>query len=255
MCVRPTALFGDKSRGFARPARHPRAHHYALAASLALALLRAGPARADSLDEPRTTYGTLGLVEMPSARMEQDGMLSAGAAYFQGTQRYYLNFQALPWLETSLRYSGLRNFAPALPAHYEVYWDRSFAVKARLWEESADIPEVSVGLNDIIGTGVYSGEYVVATKQIGAIEGTIGMGWGRLSDAATLSNPFGVLRPSFKSRRGLAIAGGTNFNVFFHGPKVGLFGGLTWHTPIDGLSLSAEYSSDEYKLERGFHTF
>ena len=186
---------------------------------------------------------------MPSARMAPDGQLSAGASFFQDTQRYYINFQALPWLETSLRYAGLRNFEPALPTYFEVYWDRSFAAKARLFQESSWLPEVSLGINDLIGTGVYSGEYVVATKQVGDFEATLGMGWGRLAGTENLPNPFGLLSQSFKTRTGLSIAGGTDFGVLFRGPKAGIFGGLLWHTPIEGVTLSAEYSSDNYQLE------
>ena len=205
--------------------------------------------------EPRTTFGTLGLVEMPSARMAQDGELSAGASFFLDTQRYYLNFQALPWLEVSLRYSGLRNFEPAMPTFFEVYWDRSFAAKARLFQETSWSPEITVGINDLIGTGVYSGEYVAATKRLGDFDATLGMGWGRLAGTGTLTNPFAKLAPSFQNRSGLAIAGGTDFNTLFHGPKVGLFGGVTWHSPITGLSLTAEYSSDNYQIETDLHQF
>ena len=157
--MKPTALLGGKSLDLTWPwhgRREPL--QYGLAACLALAVLGAFPALADNLDGPRTTFGTLGVVEMPSARMEPDGMLSVSASFFQGTQRYALNFQALPWLETSLRYSGLRNFEPAAPAFFPVYWDRSFAVKARLFQEGKYFPELSVGLNDLIGTGVYSSE-------------------------------------------------------------------------------------------------
>lgn len=200
-------------------------------------------------------FGTYGLLEMPSARMAPDGQLSAGASYLQDTQRYSLNFQALPWLETSLRYSGLRNFEPALPAFYAVYWDRSFAVKARLLQESNFLPAIAVGINDLIGTGVYSSEYIVASKRIGAFDATIGMGWGRLAGTDTLANPFKVVRQSFGTRPGLAIAGGTDFNTLFHGPKVGLFGGMVWHTPINGLSIITEYSSDTYNLETSLGQF
>ncbi len=254
--MKPTAPLGGKSLDLTWPWHGRReALQYAVGALVALAVLAAFPALADNLDEPRSTFGTLGLVEMPSARMEPDGMLSVSATYFQGTQRYALNFQALPWLETSLRYTGLRNFEPAGPTFFPVYWDRSFAVKARLFEEGKYFPELSVGINDLIGTGVYSSEYIVATKEVGAVEGTLGMGWGRLGDSGTFANPFGMLRGSFKTRSGLALAGGTDFNVFFHGEKVGLFGGLTWHTPVQGFSLSAEYSSDRYRLETDLHTF
>ncbi len=33
---------------------------------------------------------------------------------------------------------------------------------------------------------------------------------------------------------------------FFHGEDMGFFGGVEWRTPIDSLTLKAEYSSDAY---------
>ena len=38
------------------------------------------------------------------------------------------------------------------------------------------------------------------------------------------------------------------FNQWFRGP-VGVFGGLAWQTPIDGLTAKVEYSSDLYTRE------
>ncbi len=100
---------------------------------------------ADDVIQPRTTYGTLGIIEMPSARMAPDGQLSAGASISQHTERYDLNFQALPWLETSLRYTGLSHFEPAGSDIYSVYWDRSFAAKARLFQETDYTPAIAGG--------------------------------------------------------------------------------------------------------------
>ena len=250
--MRPTAPITGKKRIFPRSSRRFVA---CALVSLTAAFFDPSAIAADDPSEPRTTFGTLGLVEMPSARMAPDGELSAGASYFLDTQRYDLDFQALPWLEVSLRYSGLRNFEPAAPAFYEVYWDRSFAAKARLFQETSWSPEITVGVNDLIGTGVYSGEYLVATKRLGDFDATMGLGWGRLAGTENLPNPLGSLAPSFKTRLGLAVAGGTDFNTLFRGPKSGLFGGVTWHTPVSGLSLSAEYSSDNYQLETDLHQF
>ncbi len=193
----------------------------------------------------RNNFGSVGLIDMPSARMAPDGELSVGASFFQNTQHYNFGFQILPWLETSFRYSGLQNFDPAYP----VYYDRSFAVKARLWNETDIFPAVAVGINDLVGTGVYSGEYVVASKRYSMFDFNIGMGWGRLGSTALIKNPLASIAASFENRPTLTQPGGTNFNVFFHGPDSGLFGGIVWHTPIKRLALIAEYSSDAYSLE------
>ena len=59
--------------------------------------------------------------------MAPDGELSVGAGFLENNQHYNLGFQALPWLETSFRYSGLQHFDPA----YKVYFDRAFGLKMR----------------------------------------------------------------------------------------------------------------------------
>jgi hypothetical protein len=178
--------------------------------------------------------------------MAPDGELTFGASFFQDTQRYNLGFQALPWLETTFRYSGLQRFDP----NYPVYFDRAFGVKARLWDEGEIIPAVAVGASDIVGSGIYSGEYLVASKRFGALDASIGIGWGRFSNTATFRNPLTLVSNSFETRSTELVAGAANFGTLFHGPKVGLFGGVVWQTPFTGLSLLAEYSSDMYSREK-----
>lgn len=210
-----------------------------------LALASAAPAWAQTVPT-FNMFGSVGLVDMPSARMADDGQLSVGASFMRNTQHYNLGFQALPWLETSFRYSGLQHFDPAYP----VYYDRSFAVKLRLFNEGDYMPAIAVGINDLVGTGVYGGEYLVASKAVGDIDVTLGMGWGRQGSTALFRNPLTYISKSFETRPGFPSAAGSfGTSTFFHGPSVGLFGGVTWKTPLDGLSVSAEYSSDRYTLE------
>lgn len=199
----------------------------------------------------RNLFGSPGIVDMPSARMAPDGELSAGASFFQNTQHYNLGFQALPWLETSFRYSGLSHFNP----DYPVYYDRSFGFKARLWNEGDVLPTVAIGVDDVVGTGVYSGEFIVASKQIGPVDATIGLGWGRLGTANTFRNPLGVLSDSFYRTRSLDTPGSANFGDLFHGPTTGIFAGAVWRTPVEGLLVSAEYSSDAFATEKGTGNF
>jgi hypothetical protein len=191
-------------------------------------------------------YGNVGLIDMPTARMAQDGEFSFSGAFAPESQRYTLAFQALPWLETSFRYSGLSNYDPNFP----VYYDRSFAMKMRLWDEGRILPAVALGVNDLVGTGLYSGEYIVASKRVGALDLSVGMGWGRLSTANSVANPLRLISKSFEKRDAdFGLGGNFNFGQYFHGPNVGLFAGVTWETPIRNLTLVAEYSSDRYVLE------
>jgi len=223
------------------------------------ALLLPLPALAqDTAQDPSNLFGVRGLMGTPNARMAPDGELSVGGGFLKNNQHYNLGFQALPWLSTTLHYSGLQHFNP----DYPVYYDRAFGFKARLWQEGDVIPAVALGIDDIIGTGVYSGEYLVASKRFGDLDTSLGIGWGRYAGEATIRNPLTIIFPSFKNRASSYQQAGTGnapgsglFGTFFHGPEVGVFGGAVWHTPLDGLSLMIEYDSDNYALEKSNGNF
>ncbi|HKQ45278.1 MAG TPA: YjbH domain-containing protein [Rhizomicrobium sp.] len=205
------------------------------------------PLQAQDLSSTSNLFGSRGLIGTPSARMAPDGELSVGASFLKNNQHYNFGFQILPWLEGSFRYSGLQHFDPA----YKVYYDRAFGVKARLWDESGIVPALAIGIDDIVGTGVYSGEYIVASKRFGDIDASFGMGWGRRAGTRAMRNPFALVFPSFNDRKSsFGQAGDAQFGSLFHGREVGLFGGVAWHTPIDGLSLLIEYDSDTYASEK-----
>ncbi len=189
------------------------------------------------------TYGEIGMLDMPSAHMAPDGELDFTVGEIGTSQRYNLTFQALPWLEGTFRYVHVD---PA-PQDYQ----RNFSLKVRLSREGRYLPDVSVGLRDLIGANAYSGEYLAASKHVGDLDLTAGLGWGRLAGTGELPNPLGYAFRSFKTRvEQSASTGGTvNLSKFFHGPRVGIFGGGIWRTPVSGLNVIAEYSSDIYSRE------
>ncbi|MDE1939958.1 MAG: YjbH domain-containing protein, partial [Alphaproteobacteria bacterium] len=212
---------------------------------VAAALLHVRPVSAQAQsDGLRNTFGEIGILDMPSAHMAPDGQLAFTMGDIGVYQRYSLSFQALPWLETSFRYSHVPGWSVDQPQYY----DRSFGMKMRLLKESSGLPDVSFGIRDLFGTGVYSSEYLAASKQIGDLDFTAGLGWGRLADNNTLPNPFGLAFHSFKTRSA-GSSGLANFGQYFHGTRAGVFGGVVWQTPIDDLKLLAEYSSDKYTGE------
>ena len=103
-----------------------------LALLLALGSLRT-PARADDLtSNHRDTFGEVGLLEMPSARMAPDGQLAFSMAGINAGQRFALSFQMLPWLEGSFRYSRV----PKYGSNHSTEFDRSFGIKIRLFQET-----------------------------------------------------------------------------------------------------------------------
>ena len=195
----------------------------------------------------RDTFGEVGLLEMPSGHSAPDGQLAFTIGDVGPYQRFSLAFQVLPWLEGSFRYSHVPDYAGL---HND--YDRSFGLKLHLVREGTILPDVAVGMRDFLGTGIYSSEYVVASKQIGNFDLTAGLGWGRLADSGTLPNPFGYVLRSFDTRTTVSTTGLLNLKQFFHGPRTGVFGGFAWQTPIDNLKLQVEYSSDQYLEERKF---
>jgi hypothetical protein len=211
-----------------------------LAAVSILALVAAIPASAQSRGETYTLYGVPGLIEMPSAIGAPDGEISGTVAWFDTEIRNSFTFQISERLSGTFRYAGIDNFAP----DYEVFYDRSFDLSYRLTDENGMIPMIAVGFRDILGTGVYASEYVVATKTItDSIRVTGGLGWGRLGS----SNGFCIFgetlcdRPptyEFGTEGGLPSLG-----TRFRG-DMALFGGVEWAI-TDRLFFKGEYSSDD----------
>ncbi len=230
-----------------RPWMHTRACALCGVATIAggLTAIPSASAQQQSSDI-RNTFGEIGILDMPSGHAAPDGELAFTVADVGSTQRYNLSFQALPWLEASFRFSR-----PVGYTNDRNFYDRSFGTKIRLVQEGTTVPDISLGLRDILGTGVYSSEYLAASKHVGSLDFTAGLGWGRLADTGTIPNPFGYVLSSFNTRTSAFVRTGglVNLKQFFHGPRTGVFGGVVWHTPIDNLNLLAEYSSDEYTLE------
>ncbi len=214
---------------------------------LAVAVFAAADAQTEPL-QTRTAYGDLGILEMPSAHMGDDGEISINAVYRQDVQRFSATFQVLPWLEGSFRYGHIPGYL-----NESNFYDRSFGLKLRLSQEDESWPELSLGIRDILGTGIYGSEYFVASKHIGPFDVSVGLGWGRLAERATFENPFAQAFSSFKTRPPFSGPGGqVDFGQFFHGRNAGVFGGVVWQTPIDGLDVLAEYSTDKYLTERQY---
>src|SRR3954470_8057913 len=179
-----------------------------------------------------SNYGGAGLLDMRTARFYPDGYLVLTASDSEPDDRYSITVQALPWAEFTFRYSIIRA---------EQLYDRSFDLKFRLSHETEYIPELAVGLQDILGTGVYSAEYLVASKQWGPLDFTLGLGWGRLGSRGTFENPFGLFGKSLLDRPNSNTQGGVPLlSSYFRGPDVGVFGGIEYKTPIENLTVKVE---------------
>lgn len=201
------------------------------------------------------TYGYPGLIDMPTAHSRPDGELALISSYFAGQTRNTLTFQIAPRLSGSFRYSSMRGITPSLGgAQVAERLDRSFSLHYRFVDETSWRPAIAVGLNDFLGTGIYSSEYLVATKTLGRgdVRLTGGIGWGRLGGVGSFRNPLSLLASSFdgRSNRNPSIGGQIDMGRWFQGDTA-LFGGVEWQAN-DRLSLALEYSSDAYPNESPF---
>lgn len=188
-------------------------------------------------------YGSPGLIDMPTGEVLPDGQITVGVSNFGGITRTTLTFQATPRLSASFRYVGIQDWNTD---GFETYRDRSFDLRYQVRKEGRIWPAITVGLQDFAGTGIYAGEYVVATKtfdNIGSIPGafkvTAGLGWGRLGSSGAIGAPFGGPRPAFDAQ---SRGGSPSFDQWFRGDAAP-FAGVEWQIN-DRWGLKAEYSSD-----------
>lgn len=224
-----------------------------LLASAIGAILAAAPALAQDRGITYTLYGTPGLIDMPSAMAASDGQISATLGFFQGQQRNSFTFQITPRLSGTFRYASVEDYSGVGTG---AYFDRSFDLRYQIRDEGDWAPAVALGVQDFLGTGLYSGEYLVASKTLtDSIRVTAGLGWGRFGSNNGFSNPLGFLSAHFDTRPELDFGNGGEISAgqFFRGDAA-VFGGVEW-AYSDKITFKAEYSSDGYAREASLGLF
>ena len=191
---------------------------------------------------------------MPSARFHEEGTIAFNYSNFEPYQRLALIAYPFDFLETIYQYTDIKNYlySPVFAfSGNQTYKDKGFDVKLRLFQESDYLPSLAVGFRDIAGTGIFSSEYLVATKNYKNIDFTMGLGWGILNQNG-FKNPLTRIKSSFEQRG--VYSGGQggeiSTNSFFRGKDAGLFSGLEIFIPhIQGLRLKLEYDATDYGSE------
>ncbi|QBX73737.1 YjbH domain-containing protein [Aeromonas hydrophila] len=207
----------------------------------------------EPLGPSQSDFGGVGLLQMPTARMAKEGEFSAN--YFDNEQyrRWSVSVQPFEWFEATLRYTDVRtrlySFSPSFSGD-QTYKDKGMDFKFRLMQESTWLPTVSLGFRDLMGTGLFDSEYVVASKRYGPFDFTLGMGWGNMGESGNITNPFCRWKDDWCGRDGSYSSGGGKFETgnMFHGNSA-LFGGVEYQTPWQPLRLKLEYDGNDYSNE------
>ena len=141
------------------------------------------------------TYGTTGLLHMPTAEMQRDKTFMAGGSFLHkratpsawnyNTWNYYVNITFFPWLEVG--YTCTIYDEMIKRGQYTIHMinqDRSFHGRLRVWEEGCWkewMPQIVVGVNDVTtgdggdytqmgvegdGNGSFNRYYIAATKHL-----------------------------------------------------------------------------------------
>ena len=194
--------------------------------------------------------GGIGLLQTRTARFGPDGLFQFGYSRVSPHKRVFLTVNAFPWVEATFRYTEFTNqlYSP-FPwfSGDQTLKDRGADLKFRLLREGPWRPALAIGLQDGLGTGIFSGEYLVASKRFGDFDFSLGMGWGYLGSKGEIKNPLIRFSDRFRARNATGGPGGApTFLNFFTGETVGMFGGVEYRTPFEGLTFQLEYDGHAY---------
>lgn len=203
-------------------------------------------AKAKSHSHSPFLTGPLGLNTVPSARMDEPGTIRTGISTLAPYIHTHIGLQIAEPLYINLRQtaeiSNLWESADRL--------DPGLDFKLRLARERPYTPEVSIGVQSALGDKRMAGEYLAVSKRLDDFDLTAGLGWGRYGSAGHIPNPLRVFGGHFSGNRNLD--GETNNAPYdwFTGDEIGIFGGVEYFTPVDGLSLKFDFGADEYIAEQ-----
>ena len=203
-------------------------------------------------------YGTIGLINMPSARTMPAGSLAfhwtRAQPYFRGSIIGY----PFDWFEALYKYTDI-NDKPYSPyssfSGGQSLKDKAFDVKFVLLKESRNLPQLAFGIRDLGGTNRFAAEYLVASKYIGNFDVTVGAGWGTLSSTRnSFTNPFAKIRDNFKIRGNSgerAQGGGVSPDAWVSGENISIFGGVEYFfSQIPRLRMKFEYDTTRYSTDQ-----
>lgn len=225
--------------------------------ALSLALLPLLHVSADEFSYPtllpsQADFGGVGLMQMPTGRMAPEGEFNLATTYNDDYQHFSASVQLFPWFETTIRYTLVQDLLYSYDPNFSgntKYTDKGIDFKIRLLEESNWLPEASIGVRDFGGTGLFDGEFIAATKRVGPLDFTLGIGWGYIGNSGNLTSDKKDLNYNCDRDTSYGGKGGTvDYQRWFKGCAA-LFGGVEYQTPWEPLRLKIEYDGNDYQSD------
>ncbi len=180
-----------------------------------------------------------GIWNMPNARVLSDWNMRLVYGNAQ-PYRYYGGALGI-WdrLEFHGQFTEVSSLEAFVGEGYGHYKDRSAGLRLVLWQEDEWLPQVAAGLFDATGTALFGSRYLVASKMIGDVDLTFGLGQGILAGEET--------------RAASGKGGDAGFDFLLSSPqrKTRPFAGLEYRITPD-VTFSAEYSSIDHSHMFGF---
>ncbi len=208
-------------------------------------------ARANESHHSANYLGMVGLNTVPSARMDEEGTARIGVSTLDPHNHAFIGMQIAKPLYVNLRQSMEVSSIGKKPEM--VY--HGMDLKLRLAEEGRYRPEISFGMDSVLGDKRFSSEYFALSKRVHDFDFTAGIAWGRMGSAGHIHNPFARLIPHFDKDRDYTDRDAASPSDWFTGKDIGFFGGVEYFTPIDGLSLKADIGADRYPGENRSFNF
>ena len=203
-----------------------------------------------------SNYGTIGIIQNPSARFLSEGTLAFTWSHYEPYLRGSIVAYPFDWFEASFQYTDINNTLYSDIPEFsgsQSGKDKSFDAKFRILKESDVLPSIAIGLRDLGGTGLFSAEYLVASKKISeGIDLSIGIGWGNLN-GNKISNPLSFISDRFKTRGAdQGLGGKLSLENFFSG-EAGYFAGIEYTIPYrHGIRFKLELDGTNYQSEAVF---
>lgn len=200
------------------------------------------------------SFGSTGIIQMPSARFHNAGSVAISYQDFQPYTRLAMVGYPFKRMEAIYHYTDISDRLYSSVKEFsgnQTYKDKGFDIKIMLFEESKYAPQIALGLRDIAGTGFFSSEYLVASKRINNFDFSLGIGWGQLTKNS-LSNPLADLDSRFKSRsiESDPFGGKITSTNLFRGEDSGIFFGFEYYPHFfKNLRLLFELDATDYNKE------